>query len=101
MFFKPLEFGPVFFVRIKLSQVSWTHEIHLELQMVSRTELPHAFTRGFNPKREGALEEELSDRTVSVRMYAEDMALLDGMKNRSNVVRDAVRKHLRGIEPEA
>lgn len=69
--------------------------------MVSRTELPHAFTRASNPKRDGALDEELSERTVSVRMYAEDMKLLDGMKNRSDVVRDAVRKHLRGIESDA
>ena len=68
--------------------------------MVKRTELPHAFTKSSNPKREGATEEPLADRTVSVRMFAADMELLDTIKNRSDVVREAVRQHLRGDSVE-
>jgi hypothetical protein len=67
--------------------------------MVSRTALPHAFTRDSNPKRDSPLDEELAEKTVSIRLYAADWELIQDSKNRSDIVRDAVRKHLRGIEP--
>ena len=64
--------------------------------MSDRYPLPHAFTKESNPKRSVPVDEPLADKPLAVRLYAIDDEELRKMPNKSDVIRDIVREHLRG-----
>ena len=69
--------------------------LQLKLTMADRQPLPHAFTRENNPKRSGAADEELAEKPLAIRFYAVDDEELRQMPNKSEVIRNIVRDHLR------
>ena len=64
--------------------------------MSERKPLPQAFTRDNNPKRSGALKEELAVKPRSVRLYEIDDASLAAEVNASDALREIVKAHYRG-----
>ena len=68
--------------------------------MASRTQLPHAFSRERNPKRITPLSETVSKTAMTVRPYASDWEEIKDEKNRSDILRDALRYYLRQGRPE-
>jgi hypothetical protein len=67
--------------------------------MSERKPLPQAFTRDSNPKRSGALKEELAAKPRSVRLYEIDDASLAAEVNASDALREIVKAHYRGATP--
>ena len=68
--------------------------------MSDRAPLPHAFTKESNPKRDGAAGEELAAKPLAIRFYAIDDVELRKTPNKSELIRDIVREHLRGKREE-